>query len=262
MAVASSGSISIKTAAGSGRSIDTDGRTDISSGSLVTLSTGNVVTSGNTIDGSAPHGMREFMGYTHTLTMPFSSYTKTGKHSSSLELMRNFAEDAYNYMGFASTSFQVRAYQDGNSNWIFQVKEGNGTGRYRPESGSLQTMNVNSWYAVGTLNASSSFLPDTIRLNYTNGSWAQTYVDMWPSTGVQSSGSETYTLHTYNTDRTIGGYARSFGFLNTFSGQKEEGWDSTHNKEDTLSFTFKKTGYYDYTTPSFTILQKHVYDRI
>jgi hypothetical protein len=67
MAVASSGSISIKTAAGSGRSIDTDGRTDISSGSLVTLSTGDVVTSGNTIDGSAPHGMREFLGYQHII---------------------------------------------------------------------------------------------------------------------------------------------------------------------------------------------------
>jgi hypothetical protein len=66
MAVESTGNISIKTAAGSGRSIDTDGRTDITSGSLVALSTGNVVTSGNTIDGNTPHGMREFAGYTHT----------------------------------------------------------------------------------------------------------------------------------------------------------------------------------------------------
>ena len=65
MPVSETAPISIKTAAGSGRSIDTDGRTDITSGSLVTLSTGDVVTAGNTIDGSAPHGMLEFLGYTH-----------------------------------------------------------------------------------------------------------------------------------------------------------------------------------------------------
>jgi len=256
MAIPSSGNVSIKGAAGSGRSIDTE-VTSVSSGSLVTLSTNAV--SYNSVT-SAPYGMREFMGYAHTLTMPYSSYTKTGKHSSSLELMRNYVFDSYNYFGSAMTTFQVRAYQLANSNWQFQVKEGFGTGRYRPESGSLQTMN-SSWYDVGTLTASSAFLPDTIRLNYSNGNWVTNYVDMWPSSGVQAFGSETYSLHTYNTDRTIGGTQRSFGFINTFSGQKEEGTDSTHEKEDTLSFTFKKTGYFDYTTPSFTILQKHVYDR-
>lgn len=260
MPVASSGSISIKTAAGSGRSIDTDGRTDISSGSLVTLSTGNVVTSGNTIDGAAPHSMTEFYGYTHTLTMPFSSYTKTGKHSSSFELMRNYVLESYDYYGTARTDFEVRAYQLLNSNWKFQVKEGLGTGRYRPESGSLQTMN-SSWYDVGELTASSTFLPDTIRLNYSNGSWVTSYFDMIPSNGAQENGSQTYTLNSYNTDRTIGGTQRYFGFKNKYYGWKEEGQDSTHEKEDTLSFTFKKSGYYDYTTPSFMILQKHVYDR-
>ena len=76
MAIPSTGNISIKSAAGSGRSIDAE-MTAVSSGSLVSLST-NAVAYGNVT--SAPYGMREFAGYSHgswgTNTSPTTNLNK------------------------------------------------------------------------------------------------------------------------------------------------------------------------------------------
>ena len=42
-------------------------QTGVNSTSLNTLSTSGVITAGNTVDGSAPHGLNEFIGYIHTI---------------------------------------------------------------------------------------------------------------------------------------------------------------------------------------------------
>ena len=48
-------------------------QTGVSSTSLNTLSTSGVITAGNTIDGVAPHGLNEFIGYVHTSLADFPS---------------------------------------------------------------------------------------------------------------------------------------------------------------------------------------------
>jgi hypothetical protein len=48
-------------------------QTGVNSTSLNTLSTSGVITAGNTIDGVAPHGLNEFIGYVHTSLEDFPS---------------------------------------------------------------------------------------------------------------------------------------------------------------------------------------------
>ena len=263
MAIPSSGNVSIKGAAGSGRSIDAE-VASVSSGSLVTLSTNAV--SYNSVT-SAPYGMREFMGYAHTLTMPYNSYTESAEHSSSSYAVKMFVSDNYSYMGSARTDFELRAYRSNAAGtWVFQIRETQGTGTYHPKTGSNQSMTLNSWYTIGTLGTSSTFVPDSIQLVQSHGTWSPAYVDMWPDGGIDEGGSEENSLSSPGTDKTISGshgLGNAYSFKHKYWGQKEEGQYGTTNydKYDTYSFRFKKSGYYDYTTTSFRVWTRHQYVR-
>ena len=57
-------------------------QTGVSSTSLNTLSTSGVITAGNTIDGVAPHGLNEFIGYVHTSLADFPSLSSWITYSS------------------------------------------------------------------------------------------------------------------------------------------------------------------------------------
>ncbi len=261
MGIPTTGNISIKGAAGSGRSIDAE-VTSVSSGSLVTLST-NAVSHNNVT--SAPYGMREFEGYTHTLTMPYS-YSETAEHSSSSWAVKMYESDTYPYMGYARTDFEIRAYRSSASgNWVFQIRETGGTGTYHPKTGSNQSMTLNSWYTIGTLSTSSTFVPDSIQLVQSHGTWSPAYVDMWPDGGIDEGGSEENSLSSPGTDKTISGshgLGNAYSFKHKYWGQREEGWGSVnYDKYDTYSFKFKKSGYYDYTTTSFRVWTRHNYIR-
>ena len=77
MGIPSSGNISIKSAAGSGRSIDAE-NTAVSSGSLVTLSQ-NAIEGLSTLNES-PYAMSEFYSYQHAWSTDFTFYeTVVGK---------------------------------------------------------------------------------------------------------------------------------------------------------------------------------------
>ena len=56
-------------------------QTGVNSTSLNTLSTSGVITAGNTIDGSAPHGLNEFIGYIHTSLSDFPSLASWDTYS-------------------------------------------------------------------------------------------------------------------------------------------------------------------------------------
>lgn len=143
MPVSETAPISIKTAAGSGRSIDTDGRIDITSGSLVTLSTGDVVTDGNTIDGETPHGMLEFLGYAHssmsawpTISLPSGDAGKAFPGGAGTEIQ---------YWGFES-------YQNANVSEIdawcdawFERDDSNNRIKVRLKSGTSAAMATDYW---------------------------------------------------------------------------------------------------------------------
>ena len=152
MAVESTGNISIKTAAGSGRSIDTDGRTDITSGSLVALSTGDVVTSGNTIDGATPHGMREFAGYTHiwSTTGTVESYTVP---KNTIKYKLNLVDSTPDNVG--GTLLYVRTYRLGGElvlQWDGSLNTSWSTIHIGPSSSNYTTLS-----RTGNFNSSGTY---------------------------------------------------------------------------------------------------------
>jgi hypothetical protein len=76
-------------------------QTGVNSTSLNTLSTSGVITAGNTVDGSAPHGLNEFIGYIHTSLSDFPSLASWDTYNS------RYVSGAYTQAeAFCSISFQ------------------------------------------------------------------------------------------------------------------------------------------------------------
>jgi len=76
-------------------------QTGVNSTSLNTLSTSGVITAGNTVDGSAPHGLNEFIGYIHTSLSDFPSLASWDTRNS------RYVSGAYlQAEAFCSISFQ------------------------------------------------------------------------------------------------------------------------------------------------------------
>jgi len=76
-------------------------QTGVNSTSLNTLSTSGVITAGNTIDGSAPHGLNEFIGYIHTSLSDFPSLASWDTYNS------RYVSGSYTQAeAFCSISFQ------------------------------------------------------------------------------------------------------------------------------------------------------------
>ena len=277
MAVESTGNISIKTAAGSGRSIDTDGRTDISSGSLVTLSTGNVVTSGNTIDGATPHGMLEFRGYTHTQTMSVSE-TQGGRYSSAGKCAHTDDHDLNSPQGTVgsaasgftlrasitntgnnSSAFSLIAYNDypnfGNSDFTWNAS---GTQSSWPQ-GSTGAFTI--YTATFTGSGYSSFVPDTFNINYTeSGGQVTAFNSQTSFTTATSGGSMPSAYWIDNTDHTYndtgGTHASGRRWIAVAYNVPPANYDGgIANTQNAVTFyvTFKKSGYYNKVSGTFVI---------
>ena len=78
-------------------------QTGVNSTSLNTLSTSGVITAGNTVDGSAPHGLNEFIGYIHTSLSDFPSLASWDTFNSRYVSGGNYTGQAE---AFCSISFQ------------------------------------------------------------------------------------------------------------------------------------------------------------
>jgi len=266
MPVASSGNISIKTAAGSGRSIDTDGRTDISSGSLVTLSTGNVVTSGNTIDGASPHGMREFAGYTHTQTQDVTqSLTNHGRLSSQSHQMARIWEISYFGAGasFITTGLSFRLEienQSGpNETHIYgyvRCKTGGvstATGRSFRHTNSTtpQQLYLSTWKPFGTWEAPGHNYWDSITLISSRSTSSSGSGGVGPPVLSESNHPYTYGFHPVNQAESVSagneGNPNNYGFSIQQSTEAECN-DFLCDTVWTQNFRFHKANHYDYNT--------------
>lgn len=191
MAIPSSGNISIKGAAGSGRSIDAE-VSSVSSGSLVTLST-NAVTHNSVT--SAPYGMREFMGYAHTTHLFAAGAADSRSQTNSMRIASSgiaakvdnqrggWMEDDNYSAAKLNWRFEIQNRQSGStytSTCFLKVAAGlpeGGTGGWNTKtwyntSGSGSTMISNSngttWYTVwsGTWsNNGSLFCPDSWKID-------------------------------------------------------------------------------------------------
>jgi len=143
MALESSGNLSIKTAAGSNRSIDT-AVTSVSSGSLVTLSQ-NAIGSLST----APYGMLEFYGYAHTWdttgTVAESTVGK-GSYIYTLNLVDNTPDNA------GGQITQIISYPGGSGMRVFWLtsRNDNWTNLLIGSSSSSYTTIARSSMSTGT----------------------------------------------------------------------------------------------------------------
>ena len=226
MGIPSSGNISIKSAAGSGRSIDAE-VTSVSSGSLVALSAGSIEHTGGTAPpggsadtNSAPYGMREFYNYTHDNSIWTLGTGATENNYAQL------SNSGYAARGFGShfTSTQLASASAGmsmkvsitntNSNQsVFQVWLHQDLNVYTMKKWNQAGTESNFFYNAGwwemyraTFNGSglySSFTPDTFQIDYnmTGGSISTFNGDIGWITST-SGGNTTGTYFIDGTDHT------------------------------------------------------------
>ena len=176
MAIPTSGSISIKEAAGSTRSIDT-AVTSTVSGSLVTLSTNSTQWTGSTRTSitadtdSAPYSMLEFSGYSHTwsTTGTVESYIVP---KNTLKYKLNLVDNTPDNVG--GTLLNVRTYRLGGE-LVLQW------------SGSLNT----SWSTIHIGPSSSNYTTLSRTGNFnSSGTYHYTGSSSFGTTGSGESGSE------------------------------------------------------------------------
>ena len=272
MAVASTGNISIKTAAGSGRSIDTDGRTDISSGSLVTLSTGDVVTAGNTIDGSAPHGMLEFRGYQHIQSMSGIGISFVGRPASSGAHMAriNTADNFGMGMSVIITGFEYQFAHIYNfftstySIFCYIRREIGGVNnssysQYFNSSNNLSLLSNSSWTLFATITVADNSLSGgwdsmTLNISHSDSSSGSGGLGM---IGSQVDGSYSYNLNPAGTAESIPYRTyRAYGYGHRLTTTAE---CSSYYPErtSTVSLSLNKSGYTSFTTPTWTTVHDH-----
>tara|TARA_B100001113_G_C21058414_1_gene600044 strand:- start:90 stop:884 length:795 start_codon:yes stop_codon:yes gene_type:complete len=261
MAIPETGNISIKSAAGSGRSIDAE-VASVSSGSLVTLSTNAVVYENVK---NSPYGMREFEGYTHTLNMTMTE-TQYARKASDGHMYDSVAADTYG-MGFSSliSGFEHRffGYTSGsNYNILWSIREAfSGLGNYYNSSGTATTGSHTAWYSVANYRFDSpATAPTTIKLNCS------------ASTSTSGSGGISFNATQYN------GYMGASANLNptgtaeswnpsymTYEKQWQSGAECADyfaESTDTFSVTFGRSGYYDITGQSYKTFVDHHHDQV
>jgi hypothetical protein len=189
MGIPSSGNISIKSAAGSGRSIDTE-VTSVSSGSLVALSAGSIEHTGGTAPpggtadtNTAPYGMREFYNYNHDNSIWTLGSGATENNYAWLSnngyCARGFGYDyTTNTLASASAGMTMKvSITNSNSNQsVFQVWLHQDRNVYTQKKWNQSGTESNFFYNAGwwemyraTFNGSglySSFTPDTFQIDY------------------------------------------------------------------------------------------------
>ena len=169
MAIPSSGNISIKSAAGSGRSIDAE-NTAVSSGSLVALSTSAI--EGLSTLNEAPYAMSEFYNYSHVFSTAYTLYTTNSGGKANIDR---------NHMSLTDSTWPIGA--DG-SEWTVSISSAAGgqTGITlqctRSGNHSSGSTYPNSWVSVVATGTNSWTL-------------ARSVFDLWHST-YNSSNNTTY----------------------------------------------------------------------
>ena len=246
----------------------------VNSNSLTTLSTNAIAYNNGQGNGTtnSPYQMKEFLGYTHTQTQGIS-YSKTSRHGTAdsqitAKISRHVT---YNYMGVILTGFRIRVVWNLSAGtYTISIKKRSTaeTGKYYyNNNNTAYTMNT-GWYTVGTAQIPSPYGTnnvDQIRLNRTQTAWAGGYVDVFPAAGSYNSVGLTAgaTALTPNSFQTASGPSKTYEINHQYSGQKEEGFGtSTYYTFDDYSLTFRRSGYFDYTTsPIFAIETEHKYTR-
>jgi len=277
MAITTTGSISIKEAAGAANSIDT-AVTSTSSGSLVALGENSInYTDGRATTASvstndtdaAPYSMLEFSGYTHTLNQSVGE-AQNGRFHSSLPMTRIWEVD---YFGQGSSIidskiglkfvYTTNTYTASLHGYIMRVQGGVNTSTYRSrwidsQTGYNSPYLFSTWYNFGTWTTASSIGWDQIQLNR--------------SLSYNVSGSGGFGDGT-NTDSASPGLTRMYvgtpiniSAGSTVAMQHEyvtvaECSDWIMDATGTWSITLKKSGYFDHTSTSFKHVARHWHDQ-
>ena len=193
MAITTSGSISIKEAAGAANSIDTE-VSAVSSGSLVTLSQNSINYTGSTRGAvstkdtdASPYGMLEFSGYAHTSvgTWPDFEPSTWGTFASSYHQTTTPGLDAEGFCSMtikrddANSRIEIKTYSGtaaamatvytnyitytGMTDPTYSVKYNQSSGINSGNNGSSNNnpleagLNVNQFYGLAANNASRQF---------------------------------------------------------------------------------------------------------
>lgn len=280
MAIPSSGNISIKGAAGSGRSIDAE-VSSVSSGSLVTLST-NAVTHNSVT--SAPYGMREFEGYAHTTHLFAAGAADSRSQTNSMRIASSgiaakvdnqrggFMEDDNYSAAKLNWRLEIENTQSGStytSTVNLKVAAGypeGGTGGFNTKtwyntSGSGSTMSSATWYAVWSgywINSGSLFCPDSFKIDISESNSSGGSLGTYSSNLLTSdslitddprSGGPYYwndnSWHTYSTGMGSSNKAWSSrtGKVTAYTGYDDVGaWSDT---DWTINLYFRKSGFDD-----------------
>ena len=254
MAIPSSGNVSIKGAAGSGRSIDAE-VASVSSGSLVTLSTNAV--SYNSVT-SAPYGMREFMGYTHTLTNSITESKILRDANQSGYAWDLGSSDTYGMgMSYISTGIDMYfvATTGGVFTWYIRSNWTSPTRLKRYQNNTTGTLATNSWQQVASYTFNSG-APDSIildRSHSNNTSGGGAFITMYDSDGVG-----TYDLNPYDTWTTYNTGTWGYDYYwQTAIECNDLYWEGTTQ----WRLGFRKSGYYDWYGTWFKGMHDHDHDQ-
>ena len=210
-----------------------------------------------------PDSIREFAGYVHTQNQSIT-YTQSMRHGStySTAALQQSGADVYCIMGGVGTSYRIYVtWSTTTGKYIIKLQAVSGSSLKFFTSGSSSNAG-SSQFTVGTAQIPSPYTTnnvDQIRLNHSNTNWSASYFDMFNNFDYQSVAGTT--LLTRDAFQTANGNSVTYGVKHQYLGQKEEGSSSTHNRTDTYSLTFRRSGYYDYTTPSFSVRTIHSYVR-
>jgi len=242
----------------------------VNSTSLTTLA-GNAIsyTGGNSpvltdsLPTPSPHGIREFAGYTHIQNQSIT-YTQSMRHGStySTAALQQSGADVYCIMGAVGTQYRIYiTWSTTTGKYIIKLQAVSGTSLKYSTTGASSSAG-SSQFTVGTAQIPSPYTTnnvDQIRLNHSATAWSSSYPDMFNNYAYNSVAGAT--LLTRDAFQTANGNSVTYGVQHAYMGQKEEGSSSSHNRTDTYSLTFRRSGYYDYTTPSFSVRTIHSYVR-
>ena len=241
-------------------SVNSESLNTLTSNAIKPYTGGNSTVVTNNLS-ATPNSMNEFSGYVHTQNQSIT-YTQHARHHSSNPAFRQTSSDTYCIIGANITRYNIKVtWSTTTGKYIIYGQKVNGTTTRYSTSGSGAVQGTGT-FTIGTAQIPSPYTGNNvsqIRLNHSQNNWASGYFDMFNNTDFLSISGTTY----LNPDNTItaNGNSVTYGMSHRYSGQKEEGFSSSHTRTDTYSLTFIRPGYYDYTTPSFGVQTIHTYVR-
>lgn len=243
--------------------------TSVNSESLNTLTNNAIAyTGGNSTVvtnnlSATPNSMDEFSGYVHTQTQGLT-YTQNRRHSTNASnpAFQQSSADVYCIMGHNLTRYNIKInWSTTTGKYTIYGQKVTGTTTTYSTSGSGSSVGT-SLFTIGTVQVPSPYTTnnvDQIKLNHSQTTWNTAYFDMFVNTDFLTISNHTYP--TPDSFITANGNSVNYGVSHRYDGQKEEGFSSSHQRTDYWSLTFRRSGYYDYTTPTFGVKTIHTYVR-